>query len=238
MPDKQLLKIDDIKSVAEFLQQPAVQMAEFLTGVLTSETKDLKYSAGRLIQASLQWKLYSQLGAEIKEYIEKGKIKEDFLDNAQNKQSLYDLLKFIDEATPDENRFKAVKTLFLKSLSVDASQEEQIIAYQFMKLSAQLDSDALLILKAVYDICNGNLVQTESSFSVDLGTRNASAWLTSIATQIGHNILSLVELHEDQLVQNKLLGPRQHSDNSGIQQTGHYRLTDLGYRFCEYIYNT
>ena len=148
------------------------------------------------------------------------------------------MIKFIDEATPDENRFKAVKALFLKSISEDSSQEEQIIAYQFMKLSAQLDSDALLILKAAHDICNGDLAQTEPSFSVDLGTKNASAWLTAIATQIGHNILSLVELHEDQLVQYKLLGPRQLGDNSGIQQTGHFRLTDLGFRFCEYVYNT
>ena len=87
---KELIKFDDVKSVAEFLQQPATKMAEFVTGLLVSENKDWKLSAGRLVQASIQWKLYSQLGKEINEYIEKGIIKDDFLDNAQNFKSLSD----------------------------------------------------------------------------------------------------------------------------------------------------
>ena len=37
---KELIKFDDVKSIAEFLQQPAVKMAEFITGILVSDTKD------------------------------------------------------------------------------------------------------------------------------------------------------------------------------------------------------
>lgn len=237
MSKKELLKIDDIKSITEFLQQPAVKMAEFLTGVLASDAKDLKYSAGRLVQASLQWKLYTQLGNEIKEYIDKGKIKENFLDKQQNEQSLYSLLKFIDEATPDEERFEAVKSLFIKTLIEDSSEEEKVIAYQFMKLSQELNSDSLLILKAAFDISNGRL-NPSKSFSVENDTKSTHSWLTSISMQLGHGIISLVELHEEQLIQLKLISPRRYGDNSGIDNTGHFRLTDLGYKLCQYIYNT
>ena len=108
-----LIKFDDVRNIIDFLQQPATKMAEFLTGLLVSETKDWKLSAGRLVQASIQWKLFSQLGKEIKDYIDKGKIKEDFLENDLSQKSLYDLLKFIDETTPDEDSFNAMKTLFI-----------------------------------------------------------------------------------------------------------------------------
>lgn len=238
MKNKELIKLDDVKSIAEFLQQPAVKMAEFLTGVLASDTKDLKYSAGRLVQASLQWKLYSYLGKEINDYITKGKIKEDFLSDHKNQQSLYDLLKFIDEATPDEERFNAVKSLFLKSLSEDTSEEERIIAYQFMKLSKELDSDSLLILKAAFDIYSNKSALSVTLGPNDLDTKSAHIWLTHISKQIGHGILSLVELHEEQLMQLKLISPRIHPDGSGIEKTKYFRLTDLGYKFCEFIYNT
>jgi len=36
---KELIKLDDVKSIAEFLQQPATKMAEFITGLLVSDTK-------------------------------------------------------------------------------------------------------------------------------------------------------------------------------------------------------
>ena len=129
---KELIKLDDPKNIVEFLQQPATKLAEFITGILISDTKDWKLSAGHLVQASIKWKLFSQLGKEIKGYIKKGKIKEDFLDKEQNKQALSDLLKFIDETSPGEDRFNAMKTLFIKSVASDSSDEEQILSYQFM----------------------------------------------------------------------------------------------------------
>ena len=98
---KELIKLDDPQNIIEFLQQPATKLAEFITGVLVSDSKDWKLSAGHLIQASIKWKLFSQLGKEIKDYIEKGKIKENYLENETSKQSLSELLKFIDETAPD-----------------------------------------------------------------------------------------------------------------------------------------
>ncbi len=234
---KELIKFDDVKSIAEFLQQPATKMAEFITGILVSDTKDWKLSAGRLVQASIQWKVFSQLGKEIKDYIDKGKIKEDFLDKELIQQSLYDLLKFIDETTPDEDRFNAMKTLFIKSVAHDLSEAEQILSYQFMKLCKDLESGDLLILKAAYDIKNGKLSQKLSSAAIDLNDRAVHPWLLNISNQIGHEIISLVEVHEDKLVNLRLISPRSHPDKSGFAKTKYYRLTDLGYKVCEYIYN-
>lgn len=234
--DKELIKFDDAESVAKFLQQPASKIAEFITGILVSDTKDWKLSAGRLVQASIKSKLFFQLGKEIKEYIDKGKIKEDYLDKGQNYQALSDLLQFIDETAPGEDRFNAMKTLFFKTVLYESTDEEQILSYQFMNICKDLYSGDLLVLKAAYDIVNGNLSPRLGS-TVDLKNKSASYWFGTISKQIGHTIASLVEVHEDKLSNLKLIADRTMSDRSGIGSSEYFRLTDLGYKICEYIYN-
>lgn len=145
------------------------------------------------------------------------------------------MLKFIDEATPDDERFNAVKALFFRSAEQATSDEDKIISYQFMKIAKELDGSSLLILKAAYDICNERYAPKVSPGAKDI--KSAIPWLTIISQQVGHRIISLVELYEDKLVDLKLISPRVHPDRSGIERTKYFRLTDFGYKFCEFIYN-
>lgn len=233
---KELINLDDPKKIFELLTQPGIKLSEFMTGVFASDNYQWKLSVGHLIQASIKGRLFSQLGKEIELYIKKGKIQEDFLDREQSKQSLSELLKFIDKSAPDEDRFKAMKSLFIKSVAQDSSEKEQILSYQFMKICKDLASGDLLILKAAYDINNGNLSQKLTEDEKVVSDPNAQNWLRNISKQIGHEIKSLVEFHEERLVNLKLISPRTHADRSGLEQTDHYRLTELGYKICDYIY--
>ena len=70
------------KELSKFLKQPALALAEFLTGVLSSDLSNYKLSAGKLVQAGIRGKLLSQFGREIKKYRDDGKIKE--LDSVHN----------------------------------------------------------------------------------------------------------------------------------------------------------
>lgn len=235
-----LIKFDDKKSIAEFLQQPATKMAEFLTGVLASDATHVKLSAGRLVQASIKWKLYTQLGKEVREYIAKGKIREDFLDDSQNEQTLSKLLEFIDECTPDEERFKAMKSLFLRSVSTESAEDDRVLAQQLMNLCKQLGSGDLLILKAAFDIFHRRIskkVCANPDSYVIGGDSSTDNWFAVISNQIGHGIKSLVEVHEEKLAKLKLIGPRAFSDGSGISKADKLRLTDLGFKLCEFIYD-
>ena len=233
---KELINLDNPKNIAEFLQQPATKIAEFITGLLVSESKDYKLSAGHLVQASIKWKLFSQLGREIKNYIDKGKIDEGYLNNEQSKRSLSELLKFIDESSPGEERFNAMKTLFFKSVASDSSEREQTLSYQFMKLCKNLESDHLLILKAAFDIKNGDLVNNLSTTKINPNDNSAETWLRNISEQIGHGIKSLIEVQEEKLIDLKLISPRTASDFSGVRSLENYRLTDLGCEICNFIY--
>ena len=225
--NKKLIEIDNEKSIMNFLQQPTVKIAEVLTGVLSSGMSDHKLSAGQLLQALIKGKLFTQLGRELQKYKNKGEIKEDYFKSDKNRMSFYELLKFIDEDVPDEERFRAMKSIFLKSISKDAKEEDEEMAYEIMQICKKLSSGELIVLRTAY-----NMVQKNEHNN---GLGGAKDWLDIIAQQIGHSIPSLVEVHEEKLMKLKLVSGRTYSDKSGFERTKYFRLTELGYKLCEFI---
>ena len=244
MPNnKELINFNDPKNIIEFLQSPAVKMAEFITGLLVSESKDYKLSAGRLVQASIKWKLFSQLGQEIKDYVSKGKIKEDYIEEDLGKQTLSEMLKFIDEAAPDEVRFNAMKSLFMKSVIQESSDEDKALSYQFMKICKELESGHIMVLKAAYEICkeggtNPAFAKDTPNGKVEVNPNDGIAenWLRNISLLIGHGIPALIEVYEEKLIALKLISPRRGSDSSGITFRN-YRLTTLGLKISDFLSN-
>ncbi len=238
MAKNELIKIDDKKGIMEFLQAPTVKIAEVLTGVLVSDKKDWKLSAGKLVQASLKGKLLTQIGRELKEYQKKGKIKEDYFATNKNQASLYELLKFVDDEVPDEERFKAMKSIFFSSISKEATEEDEELAYLLMQVCKQLTSADVLILKAAYEIINGKKILEEGVIHTE---DNAIKWFEIIAKQIGHNVPGLVEGREDKLTELKLITPRIKKPSSYVlpmttfERNNDFRLTLLGKKLCEFI---
>jgi hypothetical protein len=105
-----------------------------------------------------------------------------------------------------------------------------------MQICKQLESADLLIIKAAFEINKGVLRNKLKLENVDRGNlRSAHEWLINISKQIGHEISSLIEVNEDNLITLKLISPRTLSDRSGILNSHNYRLTDLGCRLCEYL---
>ena len=45
------INLGNVKSVMQFLKQPTLEIAEALTGILASDLKDWKLSAGKIIQS-------------------------------------------------------------------------------------------------------------------------------------------------------------------------------------------
>jgi hypothetical protein len=232
MKNRKLIKLDDAKSLMQFLKQSTVEIAETLTGVLASDLKDWKLSAGRIVQAVIKGNLLTQLGSELRKYQEEGKIKEDYLATDATRSSFKELLKYIDEEVPDEIRFKAMKSIFLSSVSQGATETEELLAYELMQLCRQLSSGEIVLLKAIYDISKNRLAPGVSNVIAEHG---ASYWLKNVAKQIGHNDVDLVELHEDKLMKLHLITGRMYNDRSGVNPSNTNRLTSLGIKLCEFI---
>lgn len=219
-------KFSDSKALAEFLQQPTEIIAEIITGVLASDLKDYKLIAGRVVQGALKFRLLTQLGRELKELREKGKIKEDYFATHKQQATLVELLEFIDEEVPDEELFKAVKSIFFASISKDASEEDSLLGYHFLQICKQLKSGDILLLKTCYQILKeGKKEHIETNIS--------QSWLSICATY-SELPKGIVELYEDNLMKFKLLSGRTYSDGSGVQP-GNFRLTDLAIKLCEFI---
>lgn len=217
-------KFSDSKTLAEFLQQPTEIIAETITGILASDLKDYKLIAGRIVQSALKFRLLTQLGRELKELREKGKIKEDYFATHKQQATLVELLKFIDEEVPDEELFKAVKSIFFTSISKDASEEDSLLGYHFLQICKQLKSGDILLLKTCYQIRkSGKYIENNS----------ARSWMDKCA-RYSELPKGMVELYEENLMKFKLLTERTYSDRSGVR-IGNFRLTDLAIELCEFI---
>ena len=108
--------------MAKFLQEPSLVVAESITGLLASDNAEYGLIAGRLVQGALKVNLFKQFGKELKDLREKGKIKEDYFASHNQQATLVELLKFIDDETPDEEVFKTIKAIFFKIISKNASE--------------------------------------------------------------------------------------------------------------------
>jgi hypothetical protein len=226
----------DPNAVVKYLQEPAIYLTELITGIFASalsDPKNLVLSAGRLVQATLKFQLLTKLGEEIEKYRSEGKIKDNYLEQPSDQQAFYELLKYIDEEVPDVDRFKAMKNLFLYSVSAGVNAEESMLAHEYMQICKKLDSGDILIIKALYDLAQGRKSKNIKDYDPKSG--DARTWLLIVALQMGHGVPDLVEIHEENLMNLKLITERTYSDRSGFRGTEYYRLTTLGYKLCDYI---
>lgn len=228
-----LIKLEDLEDIKNFLEKPTIAIAETLTGLLAQSgilPSSYILSAGRIVQATVKGKLLTQFGRELERYREEGKIKEDYFATHKNQASLLELLQFIDSDIPDEEIFKAMKSIFFTGVAIDADERQEEVAYQFLLLCKKLNSMDILILKTCYKIyCGEDLV------NVNTGITNYGDWVKTVSEKIGYGLPELVSASDAKLVELGLLSPRSHSDQSGIRAGKEFRLTQLSIKLCEFI---
>ncbi|MBN1779040.1 MAG: hypothetical protein JW816_02370 [Candidatus Buchananbacteria bacterium] len=225
----EIIPFNNAKSLSKFLDKPTIKIAEAITGALSLGRPEMLTIGGRLVQGVIKGKLMQQLGREMKQLIEKGKIREDYAKTKYGFKSLADILEFIDSEAPDEDRFRAVKALFFATISKDVNDIKQIANDRLLQIVKKLTSSEILTMKINYEI----FLDREGR---KLITPSADSWPTAIASKIGHNLKYLVELDEKALVDNKIIHERRYPDQSGINDSN-ARLTDLGIKICKTIEN-
>ncbi len=220
-----IVKLQEPEILEEFLEQPLSYIPETITGALAVGSRGVFAAGGRIVQGLLKGKHLQQFAAEFKKLRETGRIPDDFADRRYGFQTWVELMKIIDEESPDPDKLEALKAMFFAVNKVNASDGEQIAAYQLWQIAKTLDSGELFLLKIVH----------EQSSKYDSNT-TYSTWESRMAKAAGHEITGLVGLHEKRLTEFGLLTPRQWGDGSGITPTM-ARLTALGFAFCKNIEN-
>lgn len=229
--NKKLAKFNDRDEINKFLEQPIQAITETMAGILELGKSDLVLATGRVIEAGFKREFLRQLGKEIKEFREKGKIKNNCFESENARISFSELLKFIDEA-PDKVRFLAMKSIFLRAISKDAIEADELWSHRLMSLCKQLTSGETILLKAIYDVANNDL---NSGVYHNPNDHGAEEWLKNMAKQIGHNNSELIELDEQKLIKLKLVSDRIYPTSNGVHPGNGNRLTPLGLKLCEFI---
>lgn len=210
----------------ELLADTYNSLMEGLTGVASSDRKDLFLSLGHIFQRLRSGQFLRTLMDEWKQFREKGRIKDDYVQSEQHQACLQEMLDFLDKDSPDEIRFSFLKKIFLSASTEKVSSRNSVLPQQYMHLCRGLSSGEVLVLQAAYSIAKKDGYKNHT---------NAQNWLQSIAQESGLVLPQLVDIQDRTLEEKRLITPRKHGDRSGVSLGKHYRLTDLGYEICKFI---
>jgi len=226
-PFRDVILPQNADELAKFMDQPLSAIAESITGALAAGPQYWTVMTGHIVQAILKGKLLQQVSQEIKELREKGKIPADFAQKKYGFQSWVELLRIIDDETPDQEKLDAVKAMFYAVNKVEIADAERILNYQLFQISKRLSSGQLLLLKVVYESYKAGEFPTPSNRLLVTG------WAEKIAVRLGHKLSYLVLKDEPALVEQGLIEPRIDADLWIMTRDA--RITDLGIHFCKNI---
>jgi hypothetical protein len=215
--------------LAKFMDQPMSAIAESVTGWLAAGPKSWTVMTGHIVQAILKGKMLEQVSREIKELREKGKIPDDYADKKYGGQSWVELLKTIDEETPDQDKLDALKAMFYSVNKIGIEDGERILNYQLFQIAKRLTSGQLMLLKVVDESRKTDEFPKQGDAQLSV-----KAWGERMAASLGHKLTYLVLKDEPALVEQGLLEPR-NVQNTYFVFSRNARITDLGVLFCENI---
>jgi hypothetical protein len=221
----EIIQLRDSAALSEFLKDPRSVIAGALIEAFSHGPSAFTQPLIKIGVASLTGRAAEQFAQEIKSFREKGKIPADWAEKPNCYQTWVELLRVIDEESPDETRLEALKAMFFAVNKVGVKDGTRILAYQLFQITKKLNSNELLVLKAVYEN-----YQKVSHFP----TKLFREWTAAVANYLGHSMIGLVEVADQALVDNRLLGARYGPEQGSIHPE-HWRLTELGLEFCQNI---
>jgi hypothetical protein len=170
----------------------------------------LASTAVRVAHATLKGKLFEQFAAEVKDLREKGALPDNFADKKNGYNTWVDLLKIIDDESPDEDHLEALKAMFLAANRVNATDGERIVAYELFQIAKTLSSNGLLVLMTLWKLAQERI-----------STPDETRFLQHAQRILGHTQEELIRLGYGELPQKRLVQG--------------YAISPLGAKFCDNI---
>ena len=216
-----------LRDTSNLLSETAKSITEGLTGLTVSEKKELILSASRIFQSYRSVGFINTLKIEWDKLREKGKIKDDYMNTEQHQACIGELLEALDRDNPDEIKFNILKKIFLVAATESQSNRESVLPHQYMVLARFLSSGEVLVLEAAHRIAKTH------KFDINQDKLYENS-LARIANESGLRFKDLVRIHEMELIEKNLFTIRMGLKNQEAHIGEHFRLTDLGWDFCEY----
>ena len=213
-----IVKLEDPTVLEDFLDQPLSFIAETITGAFAAGKSGVAVAGGRIVQALLKGRMFKQWAKEFRALRNAGKIPDDFAESKYGFQTWVELMTIIDEESPDADRLEALKAMFYAANKVNADDKDRIVAYQLWRITKELNSGDLLLLK------------TFNEHPYLGGESPYPQWIAQIATLSAFGVIELAQLHISRLIEFRLLYELQ---SSQVQKKAD--ITSLGNRLCANI---
>lgn len=181
----EIVQSQDRGALSQFLKDPQSLIAGALIETFSHGPSAWTGPLVRVAVASLSGCALQQFAKEIKDFQEKGKIAENWADDPKGYQTWVELLKVIDEESPDEEKLDALKAMFFVVNKINAQDGEKIRAYQLFQIAKKLDSNALLSLKAMHQMHKDGILNT---------LNDPLTFFNNVSEYAGHSIKGLAEL--------------------------------------------
>jgi hypothetical protein len=110
------------------------------TGYLKVGNKGVFVSLGKIAQASFTGHTVEQLLTELRVLLDAGKIAGNFDKKKYGRKTWVDLLRIIDEDSPDADRLEAFKSIFYAVNRIGMEDKDEILAYELWEITKRLDS--------------------------------------------------------------------------------------------------
>ena len=221
--------IKSTKNTSDLLQRTLLSLTQGITGLASSDRKDLILSIGHIFQRMRSGEFLRVLINEWDTYKSKGKIKDNYEQTEQHKSCLQELLEFLDKDTPNEITFSFLKKLFLTISSETMSDGNSILPQQYLRIVRSLSSGEILVIYSNYQIAKyDNWNKAKSTLSL-----NEWLSLTSEKSSLKHS--DLVKIFENTLIEKNLLTPTLYTDPGTVTLSKHFRLTELAFEICKFV---
>jgi hypothetical protein len=229
-----IVKLLDPSVLEQLLDEPMAVLAGVVSEYIKSGNGFLAGVGCRIVQAAFKAQLFQQFGREIDELRAKGKLPDNFSKNKNGYKSWIELMTILDEESPDEDRFEALKAMFYGVNKINATDRERILNYQLFQIAKALKSGELLVLRAIFESYEAGEFNPNTNDTTPL-----TIWLSRITNRGGLSLTGLVLRAEPVLIEQGLITRRVNSsdvrDDQQVVFAANARLTDLGIRFREAI---
>lgn len=230
-------KIKKYISWSDFFESLVSQTSELATPEILNNPNTIAIKYGLKVTSDLLIKLFTNFK---KEHARGSVISINDFSQKQH-ASFQELLKILSEQIIDDDKFKALQSIFFKGISKDSTEKDQVLALEFLSTLQKISVTEILILKANFEIANKEIKSEVTKAQLDHGIEHRDSWYRAVSTQMGygHEMFSLVSKYEENLENQGFISKRIEMDRlqSQFPPTKNFRLTDMGYKFCEFITN-
>ncbi|HET8671202.1 MAG TPA: hypothetical protein VFM05_11410, partial [Candidatus Saccharimonadales bacterium] len=136
------------------VQSSLVVLTQAITGALAKPAENPVKALGLLVQHGLQRDLLGGLRESIDFLAKEGKVKPDYFNTSRGRATFQELLRALDEPNINEERFNAMRAIFLNAAREDEQTDETVLILTLMKIVNELSTSEVVTLKAIWQFWN------------------------------------------------------------------------------------